>query len=174
MIGQAYPQFANRENREFFKKWRAWASDHLEYLTVKRDLFDSPGNSPLDGSAHMIKDRGFLFVFRGGFDAGRNQDTALRASIPINRWLQLEENPAALYQIKEVYPREGTDLGIYKYGDEFLYDMPGDPAVIISLEAAAKGSASRRPVLNGQPGQVVPAFSSARVTVPVAPAEGIQ
>ncbi len=160
MIGQAYPQFANRENREFFKKWRVWASDHLEYLTVKRDLFDSPGNSPLDGSAHVIGDRGFLFIFRGGFDAGRNQDTALRASIPINRWLQLAESPDALYQLTEIYPGEGTDLGVYKYGDEFLYDMPGDPAVIISIEPAAAGRGPRRPELADKPGvSVVPAFT---------------
>ena len=161
MIGQAYLQFGDKENRDFFKKWRAWASQNIDYLAVKRDLFDSPGNSPLDGSAHMIKDRGFLFVFRGGFDAGRNQDTALRASIPINRWLQLDEAPDALYQIKEVYPREGTDLGIYKYGDEFLYDMPVDSAVILSLEPAPMGSQPRQAELQDKPGvAVIRAFTS--------------
>ena len=38
MIGQAYPQFAMKENREFFKKWRAWAGKNIDYLAVKRDL----------------------------------------------------------------------------------------------------------------------------------------
>ena len=162
MIGQAYPQFGIEENREFFKKWRAWATKHLDYLTVKRDLFDSPGHLPLDGSAHIIKDRGFLFLFRGGFDAGCNQNTALRASIPINRWLKLQENPKALYQVREIYPREGTELGIYRYGEEFLYDMPKDPAVILSLEPAPAGSTPRRPAMRYQPApRVIPAFSSA-------------
>jgi len=173
MIGQAYPQFGAEENREFIKKWRAWATENLDYLTVKRDLFDSPGHSPLDGSAHIIKDRGFVFVFRGGFDAGRNQNTALRASIPINRWLKLEEDPDALYQIKEIYPREGIDLGVYRYGEEFQYDMPGEPAVILSLEPAPADSIRLRaslasprqeplhPTLQDQPAtRVLPAFSS--------------
>jgi hypothetical protein len=161
MIGQAYPQFAAKENRDFFKKWRAWATKNLDCLTVKRDLFDSPGHSPLDGSAHIIGDRGFVFLFRGGFDAGLNQKTALRASIPVNRWLQLEENPKALYQIKEIYPREGIDLGVYSYGEEFRYDMPNGSAVILSLEPAPKGSEPRRPALKNQQDQVlvVPAFS---------------
>jgi len=159
MIGQAYPQFGIKENRNFFKKWRAWATKNLDYLTVKRDLFDSPGNSPLDGSAHIIKDRGFVFLVRGGFDAGRNQNTALRASIPINRWLKLEENPKALYQVKEIYPREGIDLGVYKYGEEFLYDMPMEPAVILSLAPAPAGSKPRRPAMQDRSGaSAIPAF----------------
>ena len=144
MVGEAYPQFAIKENREFFMKWRAWATKNLDYLTVKRDLFDSPGQLPLDGSAHIIKDRGFVFLFRGGFDKGINQETALRASIPINRWIQLEDNPDALYQIKEIYPREGKVLAIVKYGDEFLYDMPKEPAVILELEPVA-GSTTPSP-----------------------------
>ncbi|NQT36668.1 MAG: hypothetical protein HQ581_04215, partial [Planctomycetes bacterium] len=164
MVGEAYAGFTIKDNRDFFKKWRAWATKNLDYLTVKRDLFGCPGDSPLDGSAHIIKDRGFLFLFRGGFDKGINQQAAVRASIPMNRWLQLEENPKALYQIREIYPREGTDLGVYRYGEEFLYDMPKGSAVILSLEPAPSGSRPRRPALDGQQGQVlvVPAFSSVK------------
>jgi hypothetical protein len=163
MVGEAYVGFANKENREFFMKWRAWATENHEYLTVKRDLFGCPGDSPLDGSAHIIQDRGFLFLLRGGFDKGVNQDTALRASIPLNRWLQLEENREALYQLKEVYPHEGTDLGVYKYGEDFLYDMPQDSPVILALEPAVSGSRPRRPLLPEMDQVlVVPAFSSTK------------
>jgi hypothetical protein len=159
MIGEAYPQLAAKKNREFFKKWRAWASKNLDYLTVKRDIFDSPGHSPLDGSAHIIKGRGFIFLFRGGFDAGRNQNTPLRASIPINRWLQLEENPDAIYQLKEIYPHEGKVIAHVRYGETLLYDMPNDPAVILSLEPAPAGSKPRQPALKNEPNPlVVPAF----------------
>ena len=153
-IGPGYADLALEENREFLKKWRGWATQNYDYLKVKRDLFDSPGELPVDGSAHIIKDRGFLFLFPVG-------GTSARASIPINRWLQLEESPNALYQIKEVYPREGTDLGIYKYGDEFLYDMPTDAAVILAIEPAARGSGPRPSDLSNQGNPVViPAFSS--------------
>jgi len=124
---------------------------------MDRYLFGCPRDSPVDGSAHIIKDRGFLFLFPAG-------GKPVRASIPINRWIQLEEKPDALYRIEEVYPREGTDLGVYRYGEEFLYDMPEGSAVILSLESAASGSRPRRPALSGQQDQVlvVPAFSSVK------------
>lgn len=162
MVGEAYQQFTIKENQDFFKKWRAWATKNLDYLTVKRDLFDSPGHSALDGSAHIIKNRGFIFLLRGGFDAGRNQNTALRASIPINRWLQLEENPDAIYQIKEIYPREGKVLANVRYGEKFLYDMPNEAAVILALEPAPSGSKIFQSITGDQEKQVqiIPAFSS--------------
>ena len=159
MVGEAYPQFADQENREFFKKWRAWASENLDYLSVKRDLFDSPCNLALDSSAHIIDDRGYLFLFRGGFDAGLNKKSALRASIPINRWLQLNEAPGQLYQIKEIYPNEGKVLATVSYGDEFLYDMPSDPAVILSLQPVAKGSHLSPCTVSKSDAQIIPAFT---------------
>ena len=163
MMGPALKGLGVEANRDFLKKWRAWATEHYDYLKVKRDLFGCPGDSPVDGSAHIIKDRGFLFMFPAG-------GKPVRASIPINRWIQLEENPGALYQLKEIYPREGIDLGIYKYGEEFLYDMPMDSAVILSLEPAAKGSEPRPPTLQDRPGaQVIPAFSSVAPAKPRKP-----
>ncbi|MFN5737507.1 MAG: LamG domain-containing protein, partial [Akkermansiaceae bacterium] len=89
-IGPGFKGLAHAENREFLKKWRAWASKNHAYLKVKRDLFDCPGEAAIDGSAHLIKDRGFLFLFAVGKEPAR-------ASIPLNRWLGLDENPNALY-----------------------------------------------------------------------------
>jgi hypothetical protein len=162
MVGEAFAGFTIKENRDFFMKWRAWASKNHDYLTVKRDLFDSPGNSAVDGSAHIIKDRGFLFLYRGGFDKKVNQKTAIRASIPMNRWIQLEENPKAYYTIKEVYPRKGKVLATVRYGEEFFYDMPKDYAVILALEPAPNSSKSSQSIANDQQKQVqiIPAFSS--------------
>ncbi|MCX6997435.1 MAG: hypothetical protein NTV49_10195 [Kiritimatiellaeota bacterium] len=159
-IGPGFQGLQRLENQEFLQKWRGWATRNHAYLKVKRDLFDCPGDSAVDGSAHIIKDRGFLFLFPGGFDKKINHPKTVRASVLINRWLGLAEKPAALYQIKEVYPREGTDLGAYCYGEELLYDMPKGSAVILSLEPAATGLQPQRPAPGGQPDQVlvVPAF----------------
>jgi hypothetical protein len=152
-IGPGYKGLAHAENREFLKKWRDWASENYAYLKVKRDLFDCPGEAAIDGSAHMIKDRGFVFLFAVGKQRAR-------ASIPLNRWLGLDETPAALYRVKEIYPREGADLGVYRYGDELLHDMPQGAAVILAMEPAASGSMPRRPELGAQKDTptVIPAF----------------
>jgi hypothetical protein len=146
---------SQEENRQFLNQWRNWATDNYDYLKVKRDLFDSPGLSPIDGSAHIIKDHGFIFLF-----SPDHEGKAVRASIPINRWIQLEENPDALYQIKEVYPREGKVLATVKYGEEFLYDMPKNSAVVLALEPAPKGSKVSQTIAADQELQPVPAFLS--------------
>ncbi|MHC4913238.1 MAG: LamG domain-containing protein, partial [Planctomycetota bacterium] len=104
-------------------------------------------------------------LFRGGFDKKVNQETAVRASIPVNRWIRLEENPDAVYQIKEIYPREGKVLATVRYGQEFLYDMPRDYAVILALEPAPSGSKTFQSIAGDQQKQVqiIPAFSSIEI-----------
>ena len=139
-------------------RWRVWASHNHRYLRIKRDLFPAPGYARVDGSAHVVEDRGFLFLFPTGLqpnshttqdDEGiaakvRDYEKAVRASIKLNRWLGLEENPQAVFTIREVYPVEGRPLGTYNYGDTLLYDMPRDSAVIVSLEPAEGGAAPFR------------------------------
>lgn len=58
--------FAKYRPRFWAWEWRAWATENHSYLKVKRDLFDCPGDSPVGGSAHVITDRGFLFLFAVG------------------------------------------------------------------------------------------------------------
>jgi hypothetical protein len=82
----------------------------------------------------------------------------------MNRWIQLEENRGAVYQIKEIYPREGIVLGTLCYGEEFLYDMPTDnAAVILSLEPAPPGEKVIPAALpaTGENVHIVKAFSEA-------------
>jgi hypothetical protein len=141
-IGPGFDGLTLKENQEFLKKWRAWAVQNAPYLRVKRDLFDCPGYSRVDGSAHIIKNRGFIFLFPGGLGSGDPRLTekvlalpkTARASIILNRWIGLPENTGSRFKLTEVYPREGCVLGIYRYGEEFLYDMPRDSAVILSLQ----------------------------------------
>ena len=154
-FGEGFYGLALEDNRSFLKKWRAWATENHDYLKVKRDLFDCPGFNPIDGSAHVIKDRGFIFLF-----SSNHKGKPVRASIPMNRWIQLEENPDAVYQLKEIYPREGRLLATVRYGDNFLYDMPKDSAVVISMEPVAEGSKVSQPIEPEEGVQIIPAFSS--------------
>jgi hypothetical protein len=76
----------------------------------------------------------------------------------------LDETPTALYRVKEIYPREGVDLGVYRYGDELLCDMSQPTAVILALEPVASGSTPRRPELGAQKDNltVIPAFQGSQ------------
>ena len=159
-IGPGFKALEIEENRHFLKKWRRWATENHKYFKVKRDLFQCPGDSAIDGSAHIIKDRGFIFLFPGGFDKKVKHEKILRASIPINRWLGLKEKPAALYQLKEIYPAKGVGLGIYRYGDEFTYIMPKDSTVILSIVPVEAGTKTYRMETGYSKDQllIVPAF----------------
>jgi len=162
-IGPGFKALSLKENQEFLKKWRSWASANHAYLKVKRDLFECPGYSPVDGSSHILGDRGFLFLFPGGFDTRTKHSKTLRASIPISRWLGFSEKPDTVYQITEVYPRERADWGRYRYGEEFLYDMPKDSAVILSLQPTRVGEKAEHAALSAPAENVVvvKAFSDA-------------
>src|SRR5208283_49076 len=118
---------------------------------VKRDLFPTFGYTPIDGSAHILKDRGFLFLFPtglqpatqtpgndGGIEARVRQWTnLLRAVVKLNRWIGLEKNENLQLRITELYPRENRVLGTYRYGQDFTYDLPTNSAAILSLTSVA-------------------------------------
>ncbi|WDE97191.1 LamG domain-containing protein [Lentisphaera profundi] len=154
-FGEGFHGLALEENRQFLKKWRAWATKNHAYLKVKRDLFACPGFKPIDGSAHIIKDRGFFFLFS---PAHKGED--VRASIPINHWLQLDESAGQLYQIKEVYPNKGKLLAIVPYGEDFFYDIPKNAEVILSIEPTTAGSKPFNKLDSAKEGQIIEAFSS--------------
>ena len=67
----------------------------------------------------------------------------------------MSENTNAVFQITEVYPRENTDWGVYGYGQELLFDMPRDSAVILSLAPAPVGKKPHHPAPSFSDDQVV-------------------
>lgn len=154
-IGRGFGGLAHEVNREFLKKWRAWASENHAYLKVKRDLFGCPGFQRIDGSAHIIGDRGFLFLFPSG------KGLTPRALIPLNRWIGLDEKPGALYRIIELHPQAGRVIGTYHHGDDFAYDMPTDSPVVLSLKPAPAGTKPEQnvPLQEASQVEIVKAFT---------------
>lgn len=51
------------EDKAEIRKWLNWGRENVEYLLVRHDLFDWPGKGKVDGSAHLIGDRGLIFLF---------------------------------------------------------------------------------------------------------------
>ncbi len=154
-IGPGFKGLALAENRDFLKQWREWATVNSDYLKVKRDLFACPGYSPIDGSAHVIGDRGYIFLFPGGLGAydpelrkrAAEPGKATRVSIPLNRWIGLKTDPGLKLRISEVYPLPGQVLGVYSYGEDLLCDVPRDSALVLAIEPASKQEKTIHPVL---------------------------
>ncbi len=130
----SYAQVANGFNalrdypecREFLKTWRAWASENISYLTNRRCLFGCYGMSPIDGSAHIIGDGGYIFVFN-------TVDFPVWGKVIANRWIGLEEDSSARYRINRIYPRE-EEIGVVCHGGEFYLPTEGKTANIFRIE----------------------------------------
>ena len=79
-----------------FKKWRAWASENHRYLLDREDLFGCPGDTAIDGSAHIVDGEGWVFLFNTvGFD-----DAAHIALADVPGLENCE------YEARLIYPRE--------------------------------------------------------------------
>jgi hypothetical protein len=50
-------------DRAEIRKWLDWGRVNVEYLLVRHDLFDWPGKGKVEGSAHLIGNRGLIFLF---------------------------------------------------------------------------------------------------------------
>lgn len=169
-IGPAFKGLAIEENRTFLRHWRTWATAHYEYLKVKRDLFGCPGFEPLDGSAHIVGDRGYLFLFPAGVHTAdgalaarvRARAPRTRASIRLNHRLGLTPNAGAVFRLTELYPQADRSLGTWAYDAEFRYDMPRDSAVVIEIEPAPRDAAVQSAVWGTLEAgvELVPAFSA--------------
>lgn len=146
------------ENRAFWDKWLSWADQHIQYLRVGRTLFREPwgddivatlppaleGRLPaptaaLHGSAHCIKDRGYLFLF--------NPSSAARAGvIPLNHWLGLTEGRQFIVRV--LHPGMATTYGPYRHGEELRIEVSAQGALVLEILPATEGRAEGKPSIS--------------------------
>jgi len=127
-----YPECA-----DILKKWKAFAGENLRYLEARRTLFGEPGQYAVDGSAHIIGNEGYIFLFTapGCYAGGR---------IPMMRWIGLDEKNDAKYRIRVVAAvNEKGEMAevtiaddVVSYGDTLSFRMSPDTAVVLKVEPA--------------------------------------
>ncbi len=150
-----YPECA-----ETLKKWKAFANENLRFLKARRTLFGEPGQYPVDGSAHILGDEGYLFLFTapGSYACGR---------IPMMRWLGLDEKEGTKYRIRVVAAvnekGETAEItladDVVSYGDTLSFRMSPDTAVILKVEPAEADAKSNTQALSFNPEEeIVDAF----------------
>ena len=121
----------------FWHKWLSWADDNIEYLRIRRDLFGPPGPDALEGSAHILGDRGFVFLFN---QTGKT----MGGSIPLNRWIGLTSGER--FAIREIYPRS-RDYGVYAMGDELVVPVDDGAAMVLAVTATEAEIAPAAPAV---------------------------
>ena len=127
-IGVGIKLLDKPDNQKFFRKWTQWAAENNRFLNVKRDLFGQPWAVPLDGTAHVIEDRGYLFLF----NECANDEIG---SIPLNEWIGLTKGDA--FDIKQIYPEEQWLARGVKRGEKIHIPVAASGVSIVSIEPAS-------------------------------------
>lgn len=121
------------EKAAAFKKWLRFANSIRTFLGHKRDLFGQPGSSWVDGSAHCIGDRGYLFFFR---NTSVDRPANSYAVVPLNEMIGLTKGRRFL--ITQIYPKEGKRLGIFARGAEVPFSLDGNVEVYSIIRTKKK------------------------------------
>jgi len=145
------PQLRGDEEKQaylnFTTRCRKWASRNIEYLRAKRSLFGQPLRpGGIDGSAHIISDRGFLFVF----NPTRSRHIG---SIPLNRLIGLTSGKR--FDVRVLFPESRRCLGTYDYGDELLVEVDAGGCTLVEVRPS-RGGRFPKVVPTGAP--IQPAF----------------
>src|SRR5262249_37785594 len=53
------------EDKATIRHWLDWGRENIRYLLVRKDLPDWPAADKVDGNAHIVDDRGLIFLFNG-------------------------------------------------------------------------------------------------------------
>jgi hypothetical protein len=135
-------------DRDWFRKWIDWTAANKEYLRRTRTILGQPAIGKVDGTAAIIGDRGYVFLFNPN---GRRLSAEFRLDATIGF------KGRGPVRIRELYPLEkrlvgkpGT--GSWSPGDRVALPLDGGSALVLEIEPSDPRPAE--PQLFGAPGTV--------------------
>jgi hypothetical protein len=117
------------EDKAEIKKWLDWGRKNVEYLKVRKDLPDWPATDKVDGSAHIIGDRGLIFLFNP------SQNTLTGEFALTEEGIGLEATGNLL--ISQEYPTVNRKI-TSAYGQTVSWEVP--PMTVVVLRILPSGS----------------------------------
>jgi hypothetical protein len=109
------------------RRWLDWGRENVAYLKTRKDLPGWPGIGRVDGSAHVVGDRGLIFLFNPekGFRSGEfaltEQGIGLRAR--------------GVFKVVQEYPASSRSVES-RNGQIVRWEVPGESAVILKVQPA--------------------------------------
>lgn len=108
------------------RRWKKWASDHLAYLEDRVDLFGMPCRTGgIDGTAHMLGDRGFIFAFNP-------TRSPCAGSVPLGDLIGLTRGTR--YSVDEISSGRARRLGVFRRGDSMLFGILAKTALLFEIQ----------------------------------------
>ncbi len=128
------------EDKKWISDWLEWTKKNKEFLRHTRTILDQPAIGHVDGTAAIIGDRGFLFLFNPNYKH-------LSAEISLDEKIGL--SGGELFLLQEVYPQKGRlygkpGTGAWRRGDRVTLELDGTSATVLELIPFAQ---SDKPIL---------------------------
>ncbi len=126
---QQEARYFSAEDKAWIRDWIAWTTQNKEYLLHTRTMLQQPALGNVDGTAAIVGDRGFLFLFNPNYKQ-------LPAEFSLDETIGLTKGERFL--LKEIYPEKGRLLGkpgagTWSRGDLVRLALDGTSATVIEL-----------------------------------------
>jgi hypothetical protein len=130
----------SEEDKAWIRDWLAWTTKNKEYLLHTRTILDQPALGHVDGTAAILGDRGYLFLFNPNYNE-------LSAELTLDETIGLTKGDKFL--LREIYPQEGRLLGkpgagAWSRGDRVSLMLDGTSATVFEVVPEEK---LKRPIL---------------------------
>jgi hypothetical protein len=132
---EEFKQFSEAD-KTWIRRWLEWTVANKDFLRNTRTILGQPAIDRVDGTASLIGDHGFVFLFNPNYKA-LSADFRLDTSIGLERGKE--------FLLRELHPSEGKLIGklgagIWKYGDEISLKLDGTSAAVLQLIPVAKSA----------------------------------
>ena len=112
-------------DKQEIKKWLDWGRTNLQYIMVRKDLPVWPAAGKVDGSAHIVGQRGFVFLFNPNKDSLPGEFALSEESIGLKG--------DGTFRVSQFYPT-AERMAAVRYGETVRWDIPGQTVVILNIQ----------------------------------------
>jgi hypothetical protein len=109
------------------RHWLDWGRENIAYLRVRKDLFDWPAPGRVDGSAHLVGDRGLVFLFNPNEKSMTGEFALTEESIGLSG--------AGEFSITQEHPAPGRTRTA-RAGATVRWEVPPKTAMILRVGPA--------------------------------------
>ena len=145
---EEYRHFSGAD-KAWLRKWLGWTDTNLSLLRHTRLILGEPALGKADGSAAIVGDRGYIFLFNPN---ARKVEVGVKldSSIGLDR--------EGRFIVREMHPVEGRlwgkpGTGTWRTGDRLTATLEGTSATVLSIAPA--GTEIAQPLLFNAPGSTL-------------------
>lgn len=117
------------EDKRRIKKWLDWARDNIDYIMVRKDLPDWPAADKVDGSAHIVRDRGFVFLFNPNKESLEGRFALTKECVGLKQ--------EGTFEVAQDYPVSDRNAMV-RHGQTVRWEVPAESAIILKVQPAGR------------------------------------